>query len=780
MSLRGRVLALLVGLVLVTQVATSLAVLRATERDAQTGAVESLRAAGRVFDRLLADREARLQSTVEILVSDFGLKRAVATSDLPTIESVLENHGDRIAADAALMLALDGRVAAAFPPGALAAGLPDGLHPLLEAAERRDGATGLILLGGAPHQIVVVPIKAPLRIGWVCMGFRLDDALAAELRELTGIEVSFWGRAEGARAAAVASTLASPEREALQGALAADELAAFEERPRLLPGSDSLTLSIPLAGRDVVRIGAVLQTSLHAALASYRELRAELILLFAAGVVLALGGALATARGITRPVNQLAAVARRIAAGDYLAEVEVRSNDELGVLASSFRAMQKAIAEREAEILHRASHDGLTGLPNRTVVEAGLESILRERDPSHPLEVGIVDLERLKDINSALGQEAGDSVLRAVASRLSQGVGGSGFVARFGGDEFLVALEARDGDGCQALLRAIEAPIRAEAALVRLRASAGFARFPEDGSAPADLLSRAELALARGKAEGARLSRYQQGSEEANQRRIAILSALERAIAADALCLHYQPKVSLATGRVVGVEALVRWTDPELGPMRPDEFVALAEQAGNVRALTDWVLREALAQQRRWAVRGIDLTVAVNLSALDLCDRSLPAILSGMLLAAGVPSARFGVEVTESAVMADPELGFRLLQDLRERGIAVAIDDFGTGHSSLAQLKTLPADTLKIDKAFISGLREGTADEVIVRSAIALAHMRGLEVVAEGVEDAACQAMLARFHCDAVQGYGISRPLPAADLPAWLDRYTKNDDEEPT
>jgi diguanylate cyclase (GGDEF)-like protein len=772
-SLRARVLALLVGLLLVTQLATSAAVLHATGRDAQAAAAAALTAGGRIFDRLLTDRERQLLASVAILASDFGFKLAVASADLPTIESVLENHGGRIGADAVLLVTLSGDVAAVFPRSVRDALDPPALRPLLRDAERDAGTTGLLMIGDAPHQVVVVPVNAPLRIGWVCMGFRLDDALARDLHDLTGLEVSFWGRRQGGEAAPPASTLPAPDRDRLHAALAQGVLDRFADAPAVLPGSGWLTLSIPLARGAGAQAGAILQTSLDAALAPWRALRAELIVLFALGLLLALAGALVTARGIARPLNQLAGAARRIAAGDYAARIDARGGDEIGVLADSFRSMQRAIGARETEIVHRASHDPLTELPNRAAVGARMAERLARREP---LEIVLIDIFRLKDINDTLGHAAGDAVLRAVAERLRARCGAAGFVARIGGDEFLAVLEP-EGDAAAGpaadLLREVEAPIRAGGALVRVRAAAGSARFPQDGADPETLLRRAELALSRGKSEGTPCARYAGGLEEVNQRRIAILAGLEDAIAADALELHYQPKVSVATRAVVGAEALVRFTHPELGPLRPDEFVALAEQAGAVRSLTGWVLRRAIRQRREFRERGVDLRIAVNLSARDLSDASLPAAIVELLDAEGVAAADLAVEVTESSVMADPALGSRILRELREVGVAVAIDDFGTGHSSLAQLERLPADELKIDKSFVRTLREGSVDEVIVRAAIELGHELGLKVVAEGVEDAATWRLLERLRCDAIQGYFVSRPLPAAALPAWIDAWTK-------
>jgi EAL domain-containing protein (putative c-di-GMP-specific phosphodiesterase class I) len=262
---------------------------------------------------------------------------------------------------------------------------------------------------------------------------------------------------------------------------------------------------------------------------------------------------------------------------------------------------------------------------------------------------------------------------------------------------------------------------------------------------------------------------YEQGRDEHSLRRLAILSELRHAIARDELDLHYQPKIDVGSGRAVHAEALVRWRHPVHGNLSPDEFIPLAEQSGNINVITKWVLRKAIGDCGAWNAAGVELTVAVNLSALDLFDPELPTYISGLLSEVGLPPSKLVLEITESAVMKDPAYALRILRDLKSRGVTLAIDDYGTGYSSLAHLKRLPVDELKIDKSFVLNLRNASTDDiVIVRSTIELGHNMGLRVIAEGVETAEAWDILKSLGCDMAQGYFISRPLPAGEFHAWI------------
>jgi diguanylate cyclase len=301
-----------------------------------------------------------------------------------------------------------------------------------------------------------------------------------------------------------------------------------------------------------------------------------------------------------------------------------------------------------------------------------------------------------------------------------------------------------------------------------LHVGAGVCLYPDHGQTVSELLRRVQIAIEDADEAWTRVASYQSGGDEEHRRRLMLVTDLRGAIDSNALTLVYQPKVAMETRSVTSLEALVRWTHPQLGCVSPGEFVPLAERTGGSRRLTSWVLGEAIRQMGEWRRDGFDVELAVNLSASDILDPELGAEILGLLKAHRVECTALVLEITESAVMRDPQLAARNMQLLRIAGVRFAIDDFGTGHSSLSQLSLLPVDELKIDRSFVMGARAGTDAAAIVRSTIELAHSMDLRVVAEGVEHAEAWNLLRRLGCDYAQGYLISRPMPAADVPAFM------------
>ncbi|MBK7952136.1 MAG: EAL domain-containing protein [Deltaproteobacteria bacterium] len=774
-GLRVRFLATLLALIVGLQAATSLVVLERTRREAESHARAQLEAGGRVFERLLGERERQLAANVSVLVADFGLRRAVATRDQPTVASALENHGARIRTDLAFLIARDGQLEAVTPPGVALDVEDTDLRALLEQAKRTGRASGIGFVSGHPHQIVLAPVNAPLLIGWIGMGFELDRELASDLRQLTGLEVSFWSARSDADAIRLESTLPPGDQAGLAEALAGRRRSAASMDA--VPDADAaawFSLPVAIASGDDEHVGAVLQTSRALALAAYAAQRSDLIRFFGAGLVLALGVAMWTARRLTRPIGALADAAASISAGDLQAPVDVGDRqDEIGRLAESFRVMQQALGERERRILHDTLHDRLTGLPNRNAAPAALADRLAR---GGELVVLLLDVVRLKDINDNLGNSIGDEILIGSAERLRR-ANAVEWAARVGGDEFLVLLPGGDEDRVSRtvlqLVAELEAPHEVRGARIVPRFRAGLAFAPRDGDDAEVLMRRAEMAVALAKADRTNRACYAKGLEESNHRRVGILIELERALEAGELELHYQPKVSMRTARVIGAEALIRWRHARMGQMNPQEFIGIAEQAGLIGRISEWVLDRAVRQAAQWSVRGIDLNLSINLSADDAASDVLPERIAAVLNAHGARPEHLRIEVTESVVMTDPARVARLLTRVRDRGVGIAIDDFGTGHSSLAQLQTLPCDELKIDQTFVRGLRAGTANAVIVRTTIEMAHSLGLHVVAEGVEDRPSWNLLAQYGCDVAQGYFLGRPMPPADFLAWLDRFAK-------
>jgi diguanylate cyclase (GGDEF)-like protein len=441
-----------------------------------------------------------------------------------------------------------------------------------------------------------------------------------------------------------------------------------------------------------------------------------------------------------------------------------------GGLLTLYATLFRIVAGASRRLRHQALHDALTGLPNRTLLQRRAERALRGDALGAIL---LIDLDRFKEVNDTLGHDHGDELLIEVAGRLRAALRAGDTLARLGGDEFAVLLDGLPDRGAVAELAcrlqdALRRPFALRGVAVDLEASIGVALYPVHGTDFGTLVQRADVAMYDAKRGRLGVATYSAERDPYSADRLGLLAELRRAITGDELVLHYQPKVALGSGEVIGVEALVRWQHPTRGLLPPVDFVPLAERTGAVAGLTRWVVGSALAQSRAWRDQGIDLPIAVNLAAANIVDAGLPDAIAGLLELHGVPGDRLECEISEHTVMADPVRATDVLARLRALGVRLSLDDFGTGHSSLAYLKQLPLDEVKIDRSFVSGMTEDENDAVIVRSTIDLARNLGLAVVAEGVESAEIMRGLADLRCDTAQGFHVSRPLPAAELGAWL------------
>jgi diguanylate cyclase (GGDEF)-like protein len=438
----------------------------------------------------------------------------------------------------------------------------------------------------------------------------------------------------------------------------------------------------------------------------------------------------------------------------------------------------KLIEELRAEVAqreHQAMHDRLTALPNRVMFDLQTRHALDRREEDELVAVMLVDLDRFKEVNDTLGHLHGDELLERLAERLGElNDGERVMVARLGGDEFGLVVRARSEEQIDRLAAQvkgiIETPVEIAEVLIDVGASLGLAVAPRDGDDATTLLQRADVAMYVSKSGHRGVVHYEPGSDPYSSRRLSLAADLRRAVENDEIDVHFQPITSLEVGSPIAVEALARWNHPEHGLVPPDVFIPIAEQSGLIRDLTFLVLDSSLDHARRWRSMGFDLAVGVNLSVRCLTDDDLVARIGRHLERAGADPSSLKLEVTEGTIMADPVRAIAVLEDLHTLGVSLAIDDFGMGFSSLNQLKRMPVSQLKIDRSFVSGLPEDREDAVIVHSVIELGHNLGMEVVAEGVEDRAALEYLRSLGCDAVQGFYLSPPLPAADLLHWLRR----------
>jgi diguanylate cyclase (GGDEF)-like protein/PAS domain S-box-containing protein len=433
----------------------------------------------------------------------------------------------------------------------------------------------------------------------------------------------------------------------------------------------------------------------------------------------------------------------------------------------------------EQELRYLANFDPLTNLPNRTLLAERLSrAIVRARRQGDRIAVLFLDLDRFKDINDSLGHAAGDRILRAAARRLQETVGPRQTVARLGGDEFTVVLEglstaAEADDEARGIIAAFEQPLLLDDSQeIAITPSIGIAVYPDNAQVPTELLKQADTAMYQAKAAGRRTySRYTEAMDVSARRRATVSGALRKVLDRGELRLVFQPRLHIATSRIVGVEALLRWHGPE-GDIPPAQFIPLAEESGTILEIGEWVLREACLKVAKWQRLGLPgLNVSVNVSALQLLRGDFPGVVGRVLAETGLPPGSLELELTESVVMSNAPQSADKLRALRDLGVSLAIDDFGTGYSSLAYLRRLPFTTLKIDKEFVDDLTQGSEDAAITTTVLAMARSLGLNVVAEGVETEAQLEFLREHRCDEIQGFWLAPPLEAAECPAFIRRW---------
>ncbi|SFI08527.1 diguanylate cyclase/phosphodiesterase [Pseudomonas syringae] len=770
-SFQARIAGVLIVLLLIVVSAVYLAVKVATEEAVRTQAQAQLEVGSRVFERLIDLRGKRLRDTVQLVAADFGFRDAVASADSSTIRSVLLNHGKRINASDMFLLGMDGTVIASTVQK-----VPEGSRFVYDQALRnakRAGQSVLIVPGGGdPHLLVEATVLAPLPIGRVVMGFTIDSDIAEELRSLSGLEVSFLTVEDGKN-----GDLISTQPEALHAGLielmrsSSEGQMLLTEQSNLNFLSQTLMLANTSNGGDG-QVIALLQSPLDKAYQAFAPLNQKIFWISMAALVASLIGTLALARSVSLPVQVLATAAKRIGDGDYKTPVTLVRSDELGMLADAINTMQQGIAVREGQLAHNALHDNLTGLPNRALVMERLGSSIAADRAVALLSLSV---ENLATVSESVSAEGVDQLLRQVGQRLQGNLRAGDTVARLGANEFLLLLDNTASDGAvgmaDAVQRLLSEPQRIDNHELELECCIGITVYPEHGDSAQELLNRAVIARKDAAFLPGRLRIYQDGRDLAHQRQITLIRDLRKAAQNGELMLHYQPKLDIRQGYVRQAEALLRWAHPQFGSVSPAEFIVLAERTGSIYLLTNWVIEEAMRQLAEWRKRGLVLQVSVNISADDLLGDDLVGYVVKLLKQYAVPAEQLLFEITESAVMSEPEKALIVLHRLRDCGISLSIDDFGTGYSSLAHLKRLPVQELKIDQSFVRNLDETSEDAVIVRSTIEMSHNLGLKVVAEGVEYQHSLDLLRRWHCDTAQGYLISRPLTASAFEAWIATY---------
>ncbi len=501
--------------------------------------------------------------------------------------------------------------------------------------------------------------------------------------------------------------------------------------------------------------------------------RQRVIWLAVAALVIGALLAWVIARGIVIPVRSAVAVAQGIAGGNYAADVPVGQRGEMGALLQALRVMRDSIATREAKILRLAYVDPLTDLPNRT----RFTELFDARPAQQSGALVLLDINRFAAINNALGHAVGDQLLCQIARRMQQVLGASDLVAHFWADQYALLLPGVDRDQAtqqvQHILDAVRAPIMLEGQRLDIEASVGVALYAPGSAKLHDLLRCASQALTMAKQRHDPIAFVADMQGEAPHEQLSLIGEMRDALAQGEFVIYYQPKLNLAQHQITAAEALIRWRHPVRGMIPPMQFIPFAEQTGFIREITPWVVRQVITDAAQWQRRGLAVVASANLSTLDLLNHALVQDIQHYVTQSGLPASQLCLEITESALMNQPELALQHLGELSNFGFKLSIDDYGTGQSSLAYVKTLPVNELKIDRVFVTDVDHTPKNAAIVRSTLLLCRELGLSVVAEGAETTEELAWLTHNQCDLVQGYVVAKPMPLAEFIAWAQQFNQ-------
>jgi diguanylate cyclase (GGDEF)-like protein len=765
-SLQTKIFLFFVLLLLLVQAIAFWTLVTGNKNQEQQEIKNRLATAKTIFTAQFNSRRDYLAAFAETAAKDYGIKQ-VFTDDTRSLLVAMNNHRMRIDADITMAITAQGIVSAQLQ----VIQAPDGQKKVRQGPERdqefrfpgwleSQEQAHLYEVNNIVYQISLSPMTVGSKtLGWLVFGFQIDQELADHFHNITQLETDFIFRT-AAQWRLIASSSNEPSvtfaEQIVNGHTPPDYIAVGH----LITGTNQQELGLAMYGlrADIVKV--------------LQEQWGQFLILTILTLALSLTAAYVIAASITKPIKRLVTQAKIVASGDYHQIVNVNDKSELGQLANEFNAMQSAVLSREKAITHSANHDSLTDLPNRNILKLTLNHL---GEKQIPFTVFHLNLSRLKDVNETLGHDVGDWLIKSTSMRLAA-LTDFQLLCHIGADEFILLAELNPQKNSEILVdkihHALEENCQYKGISLQLQVRIGIASVPEHCHDSKSVLQMADTALHHCHKVNQLVQVYSKEFDVNSVERLNLINDLKNAIVDDQLELHYQPKLNLRTGIVTHVEALVRWRHPTLGMVPPDNFIHIAEQTGQINALTQWVFVTALKQCNTWTSLGLTISMAVNISAENLKDKNFYQFICHSIELYKVPAEKITLEVTESAVVDDPESAIALLQKFKTRGLRISIDDYGTGYSSLAQLKQLPVHELKIDKSFVQRLCEDEDDQIIVRSTIELAHNMGLSIVAEGIEDEFALNWLAKHHCELGQGYFISRPKSSNEITPWLLEQT--------
>ncbi|MFC4701949.1 EAL domain-containing protein [Glaciecola siphonariae] len=763
-SLKRHLLASMLGLLTFSCMAILASIWISTSQSGKAQLRNSFEIAQSVLQSVFSNREALLINSAQVLTDDFGFKETVAIGDVSTIHSALVNHSARIEADMMAIINLDGQIVSATLDVPSKQGKVTFLKAsTLDEVMRSGGLITWSVLGGKLYQTVLITVDAPTPIGIALIGFEVDQAVLATFTAVTQLHTSIEVQSSHYEPFSISSLKNGLSDEIKNTSV--DSLSWI-----ILPflsqtfASESFTIS----DIDDTQINVIFSADVTERFSAYRRLQIGIIAIGLLTVSLAFSVAIWLSRRITKPIAQLVELTQTMANGAYqgrpLTDQRIK---EVEQLSHSFQLMQVNVANREQKIRYQAEHDMLTGLLNK----GRIAQIIAENLTHSRFNVVGFSIPDLRQINDVFGIDVADLCVSAFAKNLSTL---EGTLARFSENEFLWLPNSQLNEfRLSELLDTVDYPVISDDIAIRPKFRLVSLICPENAASVDEVFKRINIAFDEANKQDKRVLMFENSFEQRHSRRLNIVTQLKHALneGQRELSMVYQPKLNLPDNKVSKLEALIRWTNKDLGFVPPDEFIEIAEHANLIHALTRFVITQVCKDLVTIRAEHKDMCIAINLSARDIMSSDLLSWILDELSQYKLPTSALSFEITESDLVSDTEQAAIHLQAFRDAGFDLAIDDFGTGYSSLSYLQKLPVNEIKIDKSFVLNLSSNPGDVKIVQHIVELAHSFDLAVIAEGVEDEQALCILQQLGSDWAQGYYMSRPLKLADLLSYLASY---------
>lgn len=720
-----------------------------------------------VLAQSLKSQEQVLITSASVLTADFGFKQAVATQDKKTVASVLLNHGKRINADLMLILDLDGKLSTT---SSLHSFDSKTIEKNINKLPFKEVHAQILSINNKVFQVIVLPVKAPRVIAYTVIGFEFNQASLIQLKELIALDITL---SQNNQIIKSSFDQINSKEQLL--------LASYQQSPNLLlTRAKYFNKTISFGGSDTVK--ATLSASLKDIQEDFNRLVFSILIIAVIVIVIAITLSHHLAKSLSTPLKILMGLTKKISRGELNIPVSnFKLSTEFNELYQGFSVMGEAIENREQAIIYQAERDLLTGLYNRHKILTKISEYIQDN-----IDIALIafNIKGFKVLNDTIGINNCDQILKEIANRISvyntkldRTLNAKVMAAHTNSDEFLITIPIKTTSEIQhcidLLQNELNRPFQVDGIEINLSLYFGVVNSIEHGIEAERLIRRCTMAVASAFQEQISLRFYQNGEDEAYLYKLRLIDELKVALESknSQLFMNYQPKLNMKTNKVDKLEALIRWINNDGDFVNPELFISLAEKSGLIVALTRWVILNVVQQINRWNQLGYQFKVSINLSAQDIQNEQFVEFLLTTVSQYKIAATQITLELTERDIAENEALVVARLSHLKSLGFAISVDDYGIGQSSLAKLKSLPVDELKIDKTFILSLEKCQQDQDIVYSTILLGHKLGLSVVAEGIENNESLTILNGFQCDYAQGYYISRPVTAEKLIEWYEKY---------